>query len=114
MRAAFDVAALIALMLLRRSAPASSLAAAALSIRLGSLVRRIWQTRKASADPIVVRVATTGAVLALGDVAKLVGYSVGLADSAAVEEGLAARGTTQPMTAARSHVAGPTRDRGDV
>ena len=88
-RAAFDVAALIALMLLRRSAPASSLAAAALSIRLGSLIRRIWQTRKASADPIVVRVATTGAVLALGDVAKLLGYSMGLADSAAVEEGFA-------------------------
>jgi hypothetical protein len=88
-RAAFDALTLVALVLLRRSAPASSLAAAALSIRLGSLIRRIWQTRNVSADPMVVRVATTGAVLALGDVAKLVGYSVGLADSAAVGEGLA-------------------------
>ena len=39
-RAAFDVAALLALMLLRRSGPASSLAMVALSIRVGSLVRQ--------------------------------------------------------------------------
>jgi len=91
-RAAFDVVAVLVLMLLRRSGPARSLALAALSFRLGSLARRIWQTRKVSADPMVVRVATTGAVLALADVAKLVGYSVGLADSVVPEDTMVAGG----------------------
>jgi hypothetical protein len=90
-RAAFDLGALLALMLLRRSGPASSLAMMALSVRVGSLARRIWQTRKANADPIVMRVATTGAVLALGNVVKLAGYSVGLADSLTPEDGLVSR-----------------------
>ena len=63
----------------------------ALSVRVGSLARRIWRTRKANADPIVMRVATTGAVLALGNVVKLAGYSVGLADSLTPEDGLVSR-----------------------
>ena len=97
-RAAFDVAALLALMLLRRSGPASSLAMVALSVRVGSLARRIWQTRKVNNDPIVMRVATTGAVLALGDVVKLAGYSVGLADSVVPDEGVVSR-TVQQLAA---------------
>ena len=70
----------------------------ALSLRVGSLARRIWQTRKVNNDPIVMRVATTGAVLALGDVVKLAGYSVGLADSVVPDEGVVSR-TVQQLAA---------------
>jgi hypothetical protein len=98
-RAALDVTALIAL-LLRRSGPARSLAAVALSIRLGSLIRRIWQTRKISDDPIVLRVATAGVLLAAGDVAKLAGYAVGWADNVGPDEDLALRPDAQPLISA--------------